>query len=377
MSQKGKMLQAIVVGVVLAAAIIGGVTLTQQSFFGSQSTESRTTSPVSATGILAAQITDPPNVPEGVTHVYVSYSDVQVHAAGVANNSGWYTIASSGTVDLMSVVNVSMTLGSAPVSIGLFTVVKFDIASASITYFGQNDSAVVPLNQISVPISNGGVYVSANGSAGFLIVISPTVVPFQNGTQTSFVLVPSATSLPISSNVWNKGLESRGSIIDVNSTVWLHSSDQSKLQNISIVQASLTQSSLNLIVTNTGNVNTTLTSISILEAQALGTAGEGSSGHLVGEYSFTIAVFQILSNGTVIQPNHSEDHRGEDYNGLTLQAGQSVNLSYQGSIMTLTLGDSISGSTSNAQIVAGQPYLIKVAASFGTSATYIVHATAS
>src|SRR5487761_1819693 len=338
MSQKGKMLQAIVVGVVLAAVIIGGVTLTQQSFFSSQSTESRTASPVGDTGILAAQITDPPNVPEGVTHVFVSYSDVQVHAAGVANNSGWYTIASSGTVDLMSVVNVSMT------------VVKFDIASAWITYFGQNDSAVVPLNQISVPISNGGVYVSANGSAGFLIVISPTVVPFQNGTQTSFVLVPSATSLPISSSVWNKGLEPRGSTIDVNSTVWLHDSNQSKSQSIAIEQASLTQSSLNLGVTNTGNVNTTLTSISILEAQALGTGSVGSSGHLVGEYAFTIAVFQILSNGTVIQPNHSEDHTGEDYTGLTIQAGQSVNLSYQGSIMTLTLGDSISGSTSNAQI---------------------------
>ncbi len=370
------MLQAVVVGVVLAAAIIGGVTVTQQSFFGSQSTESRTIAPGSATGILAAQITDPPNVPEGVTHVYVSYSDVQVHAAGVANNSGWYTIASSGTVDLMSVVNVSMTLGSAPVNIGLFTVVKFDIASASITYFGQNDSAIVPLNEISVPISNGGVYVSDNGSAGFLIVISPTVVPFQNGTQTSFVLVPSATSLPISSNVWNRNLEERGSTIDVNSTVWLNDSNQSKLQSIAIQQASLSQSSLNLTVANTGNVNTTLTSISILEPQALGTGGEGSSGHFVGENVFTIAVFQILSNGTVIQPNHYEDNSGEDYTGLVLQAGQSVSLSYQGPIRTLTLGDN-SGAASNTQITSGQSYLIKVTASFGTSATHIVHATTS
>ncbi len=377
MSQKKKLFQAVVIGVILAATIIGGVTLTQQSFFGS-STESSTASLAGATGTLAAQITDPPNVPDGVTHVYISYSGVQVHAAGVANNSGWYTIANSGTVDLMSVVNVSMTLGSSVVSVGLFTVAKFDISSAWITYFGQNDSAVVPLNQITVPISNGGVYVTPDGSAGFLIVISPTVVPYQNGTQTGFVLVPAATSLPISAQIWHTNLENAGSTIDVNSSDWLHSSDQSKVENVTIEHASLTPSSLELTVMNTGNVNTTLTSISILEAGAVGTGSVGAPGHIPqSDYPFTVAVFQILSNGTVIQPSHSHDYEASDgYSGLVLQTGQSVNLSYQGTIITLPVEDSTGSMSSLVQIAQGMPYLIKVTTSFGTSATYIVHATA-
>ncbi len=365
------MLQAAVIGVVMAAAIIGGVTFTQQSFFSSQSTES-TTSPSGATGMLAAQITDPPNLPNGVTHVYISYSDIQVHAAGVANNSGWYTVANSGTVDLMSVVNMSMTLGSSLVSVGLFDVVKIDISSAWITYFGHNTNAVVPLNQISVPITNGGVYVSAGSSSGFLIVISPTVVPYQNGTQTSFVLVPGVTSLPISSQIWHKGLEQPGSTIDLNSTSWLHSSESNKLENITIKSAALTASSFELTVKNIGNVNTALTSISILEPMSTGSGHTGTSGLPVGMYPYTIAVFQILSNGTVIQPGDSHNYNeSDDYSGFALQAGNSVNLSYSGTIMTLPLGDNASVS-SIAQIVSGTTYTIKVTTSFGTSATYLV-----
>lgn len=365
MSQKGRMLQAVAMGVVIAAAIIGGVTLTQQNFFSSISTESNTL-PSNNTGTLSAQLTDPPNVPDGVSHVYVDYSDVQVHASGIANDSGWFTIANSGSIDLMSIINVSVTLGSALVSTGLFTLVKFDISSASITYSGQNYTALVPNNQISVPITNGGVYVNENGSSGFLIDISPTVVPFQNGTQIGFVLVPSADSLPISSHVWQKDLEQPGSKID---NTWLHTSQVSQVENITIEHAQLGTAMFQVSVKNTGNVNTKLTSIYVI---ASGTSGSQQQMHMSG-VGTSQAVFQILSNGTLILPLGSESATGEDYSGYMLSAGQTVTLSYSGPIITLS-SDSAEGAGQG--ILPGM-YQVKVTTGFGTSTSVLVNSTSS
>ncbi len=372
MSAKSKTFQAIAIAVVLAAAIIGGVTLTQQNFFNSQSTKNGSTQPVLQTGTLAAQITDPPNVPIGVTHVYLNYSDIQVHLAGVPDNSGWYTVANSGAVDLMSVVNVSMTLGSSTVSSGVFTLVKFDNIGAKITYFGQNYSALVPQSQLVCEISNGGVSVSSNGSSGFVVDISPTV--FQNDTHTGFVLTPAATCLPISQQIWQKGWEQEGTVVNMNSSDWLKETDhQGSLGNVSIVSASLTSNSFEIKVTNTGNVNTNLTSLSILSGGATQSGDTMLPDGIMSVYGSTIAIFQILSNGNVTQP-HSLDTESGDYSGYLLRPGQSVTLSYHGTIVGLPTNDN--GSLGpNAMITAGLLYTLKVTTSVGTYASYPISAT--
>ncbi|MDG6951819.1 MAG: hypothetical protein JRN12_08280, partial [Nitrososphaerota archaeon] len=49
---------------------------------------------------LAIQLTDPPTVPTGVTGVYITYSNLAVHAAGFGN-SGWISVPGHGTFDSM------------------------------------------------------------------------------------------------------------------------------------------------------------------------------------------------------------------------------------------------------------------------------------
>ena len=54
------------------------------------------------TGVLAAQITDPPdppNAPAGTTHIYIDYSDIEAHTTTQNSNSVWFTIAKAGMVD--------------------------------------------------------------------------------------------------------------------------------------------------------------------------------------------------------------------------------------------------------------------------------------
>ena len=86
-----------VIGILVAAAIIGGVSalnlpppitvttarITSVRTTTSYDIETSTTTTISNStvpdGTLAVQIADLLNLPAGVTHVYVSYSDIEVH----------------------------------------------------------------------------------------------------------------------------------------------------------------------------------------------------------------------------------------------------------------------------------------------------------
>ncbi len=103
-----------------------------------------------------------------MTDVYISYSSVQVHVADAGNEDGWYQVADSGSVESMSLVNVSLTLGSAEVQTGVFNLISFNITSAAVTSNGVNVTAYVPANRISVPIV-GGISVSTGNSSGVLV----------------------------------------------------------------------------------------------------------------------------------------------------------------------------------------------------------------
>src|SRR5579875_245003 len=63
-----------------------------------------------STGTLQIRMIDPPNVPPNVVDVYVNYTSIEVHVANAGNQSGWYNVTSSGTIDLMKIVSNSKVL---------------------------------------------------------------------------------------------------------------------------------------------------------------------------------------------------------------------------------------------------------------------------
>jgi len=209
------------------------------------------------TGILGVSLTDPPIVPPGVTNVYISYSSIQVHVADAGNHDWWYLVAESGSVDLMSLVNVSLTLGSAAVQTGVFNLISFNITSAAVTINGQNATAYVPANRINVPIV-GGISVSSDNSSGVLVDLSPEVVPYQNGTSVSYVLVPEARSLPIPRDVWNYKLEVKGAKLDeIQNQTWVSAA----AGQVVVTGVHLTSNSFSLTLQNQGTTNSSFSSI--------------------------------------------------------------------------------------------------------------------
>ncbi len=385
-----------IVGILLAVGIIGGVTALQRDFLPTTSISSANNSLTSKsnpqssapdTGLLAVQLTDPPNVPNGVTDVFINYSEIDVHIASVGLASGWYAVANSSNVDLMSLVNVSVTLGSAPVSSGVFNLVRFDINSATVTFLGKNYTARVPSNHLTIPIFSGGIRIAANASAGVLIDFSPTVVPLWNKSTAGFILVPVAKGFPIPGQYWSPSLVQRG---ERDNRHWWSSFETNAGTAVSIQSARLSPNFLRVVVKNTGNESVTLTgiavsaNISVPNSSTSLTLNPGShfiqinSDVMIAQNTAsddyygklrTIATFAILSNGSLVQPSAGLEIPQSSL-GFVMAPGQTQTFVYSSNIATLNIAEILSGA-----IVPGVQYVISVLGAFGSPAYANVNAT--
>ena len=319
---------------------------TRVSSSNSQTTNSSATTSSSTysgpTGILGVSLTDPPIVPPGVSAVYISYSSVQVHVSGAGNQDGWYTVADSGSVNLMSLLNVSLTLGSAQVQTGVFNLISFNITSAAITMNGVNQTSYVPANRITVPIV-GGVSVTSGNSSGVLVDMSPEVVPYQNGTAVSYVLVPEARSLPIPAYVWNYKLEEKGAkLTEIQNQTWA----SQNAGQVVVTGVNVSANSFSLTLKNEGTANATFSSIVIGQAvklpQCLATTTSPNAGAprpaengtyvSLSTHSYYVGDQTVLLGGRVYPPptlaNTSVSILVTDPNGVVVEsANASVELS--------------------------------------------------
>ncbi len=261
--------------------------------------------PSSSAATLGIQLTDPPTVPPGVTAVYISYSEMAVHVADAGNMSGWYQVAPAGEINLMSVINTSITLGSAKVKAGVYNAVGFNITSATVTANGQNQSAWISSNKMIVPLI-GGIQVNSGASVGVLVDLSPTVIAVQNGGQTAYVLIPSAHGLHIPDSEWRQANHQGDEVRDLQQQGWYEDGVRGQ---IALSKISLSNDSFGVTVTNTGNTTAAISSLSVfypLSVICQQYSGTCSPHTDEGSYhGVPVALFGVLSNGTLLQYNYN------------------------------------------------------------------------
>lgn len=414
-----KLLLMVVVGVLIAAGIIGGVTaLEQQNILPPSSSKivtvltNITTTSTTPTGVLAAQLTDPPNVPVGVTHLYIDYADIEAHTIST-NNSVWFTIANAGTVDLLSVVNVGLTVGSAVVSSGLFDQARLDINNVTVTFAGKNYTATIPESQMILRLSNGGVRVEANQSSGFVIDMVSSVFAISNGNKPSFELLPLAKAIPVPSQVWKSSLAIAGARIEnINSESWFGNSGTAVGNNVTKLAGILGPNFLLVALNNTGTTPITISGLNVLTSGVMSNASVSTitvistittvttitevstipvnplPGSANGASSLpssqseaplntaadsnlqTIATFLVLGNGSIVQPSNSEPPLSTSSIGLTIGPGQDVVLLFSHQINTLNDPSSLQPSS----IIGGQQYSIQIVNQAGTVVEFSVDA---
>ncbi len=110
---------------------------------------------------LTLSITDPPpeRYDSSIQAIYVTLTKIEIHAADAGNDSGWHTLASGATVNLLGVLNVSKVLGNAPLPPGKYSEIRFFAGDATVTMNGANTTYTIPgggQTGVKVAITGGG-----------------------------------------------------------------------------------------------------------------------------------------------------------------------------------------------------------------------------
>ena len=359
------MIAAIVAVALIATALFAGVTVKQSS-----STTTSSSGP-SGSGTLAVLLTDPPTVPAGTTALYASYSDVQVHVNGEGNNSGWIDLHSSGSVNLMGVVNATQTIASANIQQGDFNALRFNITSATITYQSKNYSVGLIYQQhiVFVQIS-GGILVRNGQTTVSVIDLAPTVILVGDPQNPSFVLIPQARGyvLPADSvSQVHTEVGERDEIENNPALMWLHQST-----HFQITSVKLTPSSLSITVMNTGNASL------VFRVAALSSTQSVSGGSMPGDIGIPPAAiseyFAVAPNASLIaltEANHVPIYQTVAANGYFLSPSASVTFSYTGPITLGVLTAVWHSGFQTQQINVGQNYIVKIMASGLVSSTEV------
>jgi Domain of unknown function (DUF4382) len=366
--------------VVALAAIVGAVYLlpspTQRTNTaadtmilanGSSTTETSTGGqpPAGSQGTLSVLLTDPPTVPPNVTAIYVTYSNVAVHVGDAGNQTGWTNANATGTIDLMKMVNVSSTIATVKVSTGVYNALRFNVSSALVTYNGENYTAFVPRAEFTVIIP-GGIQVNSTTTAGAIIDMHPTVLNIGSRSTPEFIVETAASAFGLPPGTITKAIERAGYTMRIDNQQWWQHINETYTANIQITSASVANASLSVTVKNTGTQPVTLNTITVTPVGSeCATPSNTSHNQRVAPLCFTgSAVFLVQNDSSlksfsafvfppIIQQIFSGfGHHGpgqsnsstststtgtqtEAYpgsTGYTLAPGQSITLTYSGSI---------------------------------------------
>ena len=384
--------QTVLAGVMalVAAAIMIGATMIGGIFSPSVTLpqgQTGTTTPT-ASGVLSVLVTDPPLVPAGVSGVYVTYSDLAVHVSGAGNQSGWRHVSDGGTLDLMKLVNVSLTIAAVNVPSGRYDMLRFNISSASVAFGGKNYTAFVPSGEITVPII-GGIEVAASKPSATIVDIRPVVMNIGSQSEPEFIIRPSASAFVVPQGQVTPEMAREGGRFELRGAAWWAQIQQSYTRNIAITGAALNQRSLNVTVQNRGpGTLLRLVVVTPLATSLFGGGGSpgrhkpGPAGGVLPEAMLGSAVFLVEKNGTLLPVRLSLptliQGRGAgeianalfDLTGYNLTAGSSVTLGYRGAVY-FGFWFSPRPQAGASQVVPGEQYMVTV---IGTEAvaSYVV-----
>ena len=314
---------------------------------------------VSPSGVLSVLLTDPPSVPTGVSAIYVTYSDITVHAAGFGG-AGWVTVSGGGTIDTMKLVNLSQTISSGVIPSLSYDMIAINITGASVDYMGQNYSASVGAERLTIPFT-GGLEVNSSNPAAALIDIQPTVLNLAASSVPHFTLAAGAKAIQVPSGEVNDSLRSVGQTSSLRGHGWFDSF-QAKHSNANVSSGlTLTAESLSLSITNGGSDPMAVRLIVVTQTPPGGGMGEGDALGSVAKG----AVFAVQSDGSLEllsgNPVQVESMMGGP--GFTLEPGAAHQFSYSGVITTMLGGHTVA---------SGKSYYVVVMGSEATSVQTVV-----
>ena len=232
---------AVVGAVVLLVIIIAGAYLIMQNQANLGSNAN----------LAVISLTDPPNVPNGTTSLMISYSAVQAHVVN-ASSSGWVNVQGSGSVDLLSLLNVSQVIANSGIAANsTINMVRFKVNSANITINGVTSNVSVPSSMITANVSNSG-----NSTSHVLVDLSPSIVTIYTNSSTVFVMVPSVKAVAFTGSQGYVQIGAR-SQLTASEKADIKSQSNISITNEAVVSAG-NSSTVSVTVKNNGNQSITI-----------------------------------------------------------------------------------------------------------------------
>lgn len=328
----------IVIVIILSVATVAVAELSR----GPQSVATSTV----GTGGLDLSITDPLLASQGVSAVYLSYSNEALHRVGDSSRELTY-LNESGTVRLESLSNLSVTVAAASIPVGLYDSVELMVQASVVEFDGQNLTAVLgsPIVNASIP---DALSIGETGTAYCLLDISSVVLETGAGSSPAFELVMSGTTLAAPASSMDISATSLGSHVSIAAEPWWQSYLSSQA-SLTVTNATLRNSSVAITIKNSGQMPD-----DILVVTLIGPASSGSTGllpfGLAGE-----TVFQVGPSGSLMVEGSSST--GLVLQGYELEGGASVTLTYTGALAPAAL------ETSSISVVGFQASAYAVATS--------------
>ena len=186
------------------------------------------------TASVPIAMTDPAEIPANTTSLYISYSSFRVVYFTANASANTLNVNVSGSVNLLSLVNVSKVLAVAALPANSFIKeVQFNVVSANATINGTtyNVSVLSPIVTATVPASFNKI----NSSSSLVLDFTPALITVYAANSTEYMLIPSILALS-STGITNHAVGSVSRIpANINRTFFL------ARPNITITSASLLQ----------------------------------------------------------------------------------------------------------------------------------------
>lgn len=227
-----------------------------------------TTQTASQIGLLSILISDPPHLPDNITAVFITYTNMFVHIADLPYGEGWVQVSSSGAIQLLVTVDLAQTVAIASVAAGVYNMIRFNVSSAVVTYNHQNYTALVQNGNLTINFI-GSLTIDPSQPSALIVDVQPFVYNFGTLTNPFFVLKPTALSFIVPPSSVTPQMEHMGNMYQfyANNT-WIWRYRNAYYPNINIASASLSGSSLEVTIANTSNQTVTINAITITAFQS-------------------------------------------------------------------------------------------------------------
>jgi Domain of unknown function (DUF4382) len=314
----------------------------------------------SSTGIVSILLTDPPVVPEGVTAVYITYSSVALHVAGLGDR-GWVSTGGEGSVETMGLVNLSQTISSGRVPALVYNLVAFNISSADVEYLGVNYSATVNGGRLIAPIV-GGLKINTSNPAAAVVDIQPTVLNLGDQGSPNFVISTAARGVQVPQAEVTENMRSLGNRFSLVGHGWFHQLAANGTDAFSVSGMTLAADSFSFSATN-GGADPVIVRMVIITRAAPGLNANGILGSLSTSF-----VLIVESDGS-IQPlgsvSANQARSALNGSGYVLGQGSSHTFSYSGTLATMRTRTGVSSGGVYEVLITGSDALVTVTVTTG------------